>query len=101
MAKKRKTTSNKEKKSKVKKQQKYKPLLVVQDGKVTSTNPVCPRCGPGYYMAIHYDRRTCGNCKYTQFLDKDGNVRVGPSGRRSRNRPTRRRKRVHQGNAKQ
>ncbi|MHA1997579.1 MAG: 30S ribosomal protein S27ae [Promethearchaeota archaeon] len=67
-----------------------KALLIVDGGKIIRTNTVCPRCGPGFYMAAHYDRRTCGNCSYTQFLDKEGNVRGGTSGGRTRQRRPRR-----------
>ncbi len=27
----------------------------------------CPRCGPGYFMADHGNRFTCGKCGYTKF----------------------------------
>jgi len=29
-------------------------------------NKVCPKCGPGVFMASHKDRITCGKCKYTE-----------------------------------
>lgn len=31
---------------------------------------VCPRCGPGVFLAIHKDRVHCGKCKYTEFTSK-------------------------------
>lgn len=31
----------------------------------------CPKCGPGFFLAIHSNRKTCGRCGYTQF-DKKG-----------------------------
>ncbi len=52
-----------------------KKLYAVQGNKITRTKTECPKCGTGYFMAVHYNRRTCGKCSYTQFTDKDGNVR--------------------------
>jgi len=52
-----------------------KKLYAVQGGKLSRTKTECPKCGTGYFMAVHYNRRTCGKCYYTQFTDKDGNVR--------------------------
>ncbi len=64
-----------------------KKLYAVQGTKIVRTKTECPKCGTGYFMAVHYNRRTCGKCSYTQFTDKDGNVRGfggapmgGPSG---------------------
>ncbi|NMC08061.1 MAG: 30S ribosomal protein S27ae [Candidatus Lokiarchaeota archaeon] len=64
-----------------------KKLYAVQGGKLSRTKTECPKCGTGYFMAVHYNRRTCGKCYYTQFTDKDGNVRgfggapiTGPAG---------------------
>jgi len=30
----------------------------------------CPKCGPGYFMAKHGNRTTCGNCGYCEFSSK-------------------------------
>ena len=32
--------------------------------------PVCPKCGPGVFMATHGDRVACGHCGYTEFTNK-------------------------------
>ncbi len=29
--------------------------------------PTCERCGPGYFMAQHQDRFTCGHCGLTRY----------------------------------
>jgi len=29
--------------------------------------PFCERCGPGYFMANHGDRFTCGHCGFTRY----------------------------------
>lgn len=31
---------------------------------------MCPRCGPGIFLAIAKDRAFCGKCKYTEFNKK-------------------------------
>ena len=35
------------------------------------TKPVCPKCGPGVFMATHGDRVSCGKCGYTEFTKKE------------------------------
>ena len=39
----------------------------VSSGKVVRKKPVCPKCGPGVFMATHADRVSCGKCGYTEF----------------------------------
>ncbi len=56
------------KKDPSKRWQKYK----VEDGKIKRTNPFCPRCGPGVFMAEHKDRYHCGRCGYTIWKKKEG-----------------------------
>lgn len=34
-------------------------------------NKSCPKCGPGYFLASHKDRLTCGKCRYTEFSKKE------------------------------
>jgi small subunit ribosomal protein S27Ae len=38
--------------------------------KVSRTHPTCERCGPGYFMAHHHDRYTCGHCGFTRYKQK-------------------------------
>ncbi|MCS7110349.1 MAG: 30S ribosomal protein S27ae [Candidatus Caldarchaeum sp.] len=40
---------------------------VVQGGKLVRNLVSCPRCGPGFFMADHGNRYTCGKCGYTKF----------------------------------
>lgn len=47
-----------------------KDAYKVEGDKLTRTKPVCPKCGPGVFMATHKDRRSCGNCGYTEFTGK-------------------------------
>ena len=47
--------------------EKHKPVVKVEGDKVSRTKPVCPKCGPGVFMATHKDRVACGCCGYTEF----------------------------------
>ena len=38
--------------------------------KISRKKPVCPKCGPGVFMATHADRRSCGKCGYTEKTKK-------------------------------
>jgi small subunit ribosomal protein S27Ae len=42
-------------------------LYKVEGEKVTRQRPTCERCGPGYFMADHQDRFTCGHCGFTRY----------------------------------
>ena len=42
-------------------------LFKVEQDKVVRLRPTCERCGPGYYMAQHADRYTCGHCGFTRY----------------------------------
>lgn len=42
-------------------------LYKVENDKVTRLRPTCERCGPGYFMANHKDRYTCGHCGFTRY----------------------------------
>ena len=42
----------------------------IEAGKLTRLRPFCERCGPGYFMADHGDRYTCGNCGFTRYVQK-------------------------------
>jgi small subunit ribosomal protein S27Ae len=42
-------------------------MYKVEGDKVSRTRPVCERCGPGYFMADHHDRYTCGHCGFTRY----------------------------------
>ncbi len=39
----------------------------LEGGKLNKRLNFCPRCGPGYFMADHGNRFTCGKCRYTRF----------------------------------
>ena len=42
-------------------------LYKIEGDKVTRQRPTCERCGPGYCMADHQDRYTCGHCGFTRY----------------------------------
>lgn len=44
---------------------KYKNYIISGD-KLARKNAVCPKCGPGVFMAEHRDRKTCGKCGYME-----------------------------------
>lgn len=39
----------------------------VEEQTVNRLRPFCERCGPGYFMADHSDRYTCGHCGFTRY----------------------------------
>merc|ERR1711920_27487 len=42
------------------------------DGTVTNLRRVCPQCGPGVFMAQHFERHYCGKCTLTYRVGADG-----------------------------
>mmetsp|Transcript_15760 Transcript_15760/g.2616 ORF Transcript_15760/g.2616 Transcript_15760/m.2616 type:complete len:90 (-) Transcript_15760:31-300(-) len=38
-------------------------------GKITRTKLQCEKCGPGVFMAKHFDRHYCGKCHATITFD--------------------------------
>jgi len=62
----------KEEKKKVEKKPKKKRPGVFSHYKVEKEGfkrllPFCERCGPGYFMANHGNRFTCGHCGFTKY----------------------------------
>jgi small subunit ribosomal protein S27Ae len=45
-------------------------MYKIESNKVSRTRPTCERCGPGYFMADHHDRYTCGHCGFTRYKQK-------------------------------
>ncbi|WP_292460520.1 30S ribosomal protein S27ae [Methanothermococcus sp.] len=46
--------------------QKYKYYKVEGDS-LERIKKVCPKCGPGVFMAEHLNRYSCGKCGYTEW----------------------------------
>jgi small subunit ribosomal protein S27Ae len=42
-------------------------LYKIEGDKAVRQRPTCERCGPGYFMADHHDRFTCGHCGFTRY----------------------------------
>jgi small subunit ribosomal protein S27Ae len=63
--------TEKGKKEKKHKQEKgVHAMYKVEGDKVSRARPTCERCGPGYFMADHHDRYTCGHCGFTRYKQK-------------------------------
>jgi small subunit ribosomal protein S27Ae len=45
-------------------------MYKIEGDKVARARPICERCGPGYFMADHHDRYTCGHCGFTRYKQK-------------------------------
>jgi small subunit ribosomal protein S27Ae len=45
-------------------------MYKIEGDKVARARPTCERCGPGYFMADHNDRFTCGHCGFTRYKQK-------------------------------
>jgi small subunit ribosomal protein S27Ae len=58
---------NSEKENKKKDQKGVYALYKIEDDKISRLRPTCERCGPGYFMANHKDRYTCGHCGFTRY----------------------------------
>ncbi len=47
-----------------------KAMYKVESEKLSRARPTCERCGPGYFMADHHTRYTCGHCGFTRYKQK-------------------------------
>jgi small subunit ribosomal protein S27Ae len=63
-------TENKTKEKAKKKADGVSVLYKVEGDKVSRARPTCERCGPGYFMADHNSRYTCGHCGFTRYKQK-------------------------------
>jgi small subunit ribosomal protein S27Ae len=43
----------------------------IEEGRLKRLRPNCERCGPGYFMADHGDRYTCGHCGLTRYKQQE------------------------------
>ncbi len=62
-----KASGGKRKKKKHPSSKKYKMYTIVGD-KITQRKRMCPRCGPGIFLAVAPNRVFCGKCAYTEFM---------------------------------
>ena len=63
----------------------------IEGDKIIRTHRICPKCGPGYFLADHYDRWSCGKCGYTMFKRK-GKKATATAGKTKRRSPRKRTK---------
>jgi ribosomal protein S27AE len=47
------------------------PIFYLGKGTVTQQRKTCPSCGPGTFMAQHWDRYYCGFCHTTIKMDAE------------------------------
>jgi small subunit ribosomal protein S27Ae len=40
---------------------------VIEEGKLKRIGRICPKCGPGVFMAEHKNRASCGRCGYMEI----------------------------------
>jgi small subunit ribosomal protein S27Ae len=50
---------------------KGREIFRVEGDKITRLRRHCPKCGDGFFLAVHKNRISCGKCGYTEF--KSGN----------------------------
>merc|ERR1740130_1576573 len=52
------------------------------NGKITRLRRVCPNpeCGPGVFMASHFDRQYCGKCGLTYMFDEKDKAAAASGG---------------------
>jgi len=55
------------KKRKPQRRVKVSKMYEAKGDSVSRKNKFCPKCGAGYFMAVHKDRVTCGKCQYTEM----------------------------------
>ncbi len=56
--------------AKAKKKKGVWQLYEVKGDTLVRKNPHSPKLGKGYFMAVHKDRKTCGQTGYTEFSSK-------------------------------
>ncbi|MCL4128028.1 UNVERIFIED_CONTAM: hypothetical protein GTU68_015177, partial [Idotea baltica] len=72
--KKKKVYTTKKKNKHIHKKIKLLPLrfiFILEQGNVTQQRKTCPNCGPGTFMAQHWDRYYCGLCHTTIKMDAE------------------------------
>jgi small subunit ribosomal protein S27Ae len=53
--------------SEKKKVHKVSSYYKIEEDGLKRLRPSCERCGPGYFMADHGNRYTCGHCGLTRY----------------------------------
>ena len=48
---------------------KWSKYAIAEDGTLVRNAEVCPTCGPGVFLGVHSDRKTCGRCGYSVKIE--------------------------------
>jgi small subunit ribosomal protein S27Ae len=48
---------------------KWSKYSVGEDGTLTRNAEFCPVCGPGVFLAVHSNRKSCGRCGHTELIE--------------------------------
>ena len=48
---------------------KWSKYAIAEDGTLVRKAEVCPTCGPGVFLGIRSDRKTCGRCGYSVKIE--------------------------------
>jgi len=46
---------------------KWNKYSVGEDGTLERKAEFCPNCGPGVFLAVHQNRKSCGRCGHTEM----------------------------------
>ena len=46
---------------------KWSKYSVGEDGTLTRKAEFCPNCGPGVFLAVHSNMKSCGRCGHTEL----------------------------------
>ncbi|MBN1786713.1 MAG: 30S ribosomal protein S27ae [Candidatus Methanofastidiosa archaeon] len=57
-------------KGKKKESTKKSNVYKIEGDKIIRQLKICPRCGPGIFLADHGERVSCGKCGYTEWKQK-------------------------------
>ena len=48
---------------------KWSKYGIAEDGTLERKAEHCPNCGPGVFLAVHADRKSCGRCGYSVKIE--------------------------------
>ncbi len=48
---------------------KWSKYAIAEDGTLERKAEHCPNCGPGVFLGVHSDRKTCGRCGYSVKIE--------------------------------
>ena len=48
---------------------KWSKYAIAENGTLERKAEHCPNCGPGVFLGVHSDRKTCGRCGYSVKIE--------------------------------